>query len=66
LIHARVEIPQRLGRFLMLRRFIEYGQIRVNSVLDTVLFEESLCAVQMLANVCGHPFGLPLPCLSAD
>ena len=66
LIHSRVEIPQRLRRFLVLRRLIEHGQIRFDSVLDAVLLEESLGAVQMLADVCGHPSGLPLLCLSAD
>ncbi len=66
LLHPRVQISQRLRRFLMLRRLIEHGQIRFDGVLDAVLFEESLCAVQMLADVCGHPSGLPLRCLSAD
>ena len=66
LVHPRVKISERLRRFLMLRRFIKHRQIRLDSVLDAVLFEESLGAVQMLADVCGHPSGLPLRCLSAD
>jgi hypothetical protein len=51
---------------LVLRRVIQHRQIGFDSVLDAVLFEESLCAVKVLADVCGHPFGLPLLCLSAD
>src|SRR5580692_4942612 len=66
LIHARVKIPQRLRRFLVLRSVIEHRQIGFDGVLDAVLFKESLGAVQMLANVWGHPSGLPLLCLSAD
>ena len=66
LIHTRVKITERLRRFLVLRRLIQHGQIGFDRVLDAVLFEESLCAVQMLADVCGHPSGLPLLCLSAD
>ena len=44
LIHPRIKVAQRLRRFLMLRRLIQHRQIRFDSVLDAVLFEESLCA----------------------
>jgi hypothetical protein len=66
LLHPRVQIAQRLRRFLVLRRLIEHRQIGFDCILDAVLFEESLCAVQMLADVCGHLLGLPLRCLPAD
>ncbi len=60
LIHPRVQIAERLRGFLMLRRLVEHRQIRLNRVLDAVLLEEALGAIQMLAYVCGHPFRLPL------
>jgi hypothetical protein len=60
LARAGVEIAQGLRGFLMLRRFVQNGEIRLNSVLGAVLLEETLSALQMLADVCGHPSGLPL------
>src|SRR5207253_539429 len=60
LIHPRVEIAERLRGFLMLRHLVEHGEIGLDGVLDAVLLEEALGAIQMLAYVCGHPFRLPL------
>src|SRR6266852_1502329 len=60
LIHPRVEIAERLRGFLMLRHLVEHGEIGLDRVLDAVLLEEALGAIQMLAYVCGHPFRLPL------
>src|SRR5712692_5748088 len=63
LIHPRVQIAERLRGFLMLRHLVDHRQIRLDRVLDAVLLEEALGAIQMLAYVCGHPFRLPLRCL---
>ena len=60
LIHACVEIAERLRGFLMLRHLVEHGEIGLDGVLDAVLLEEALGAIQMFAYVCGHPFRLPL------
>src|ERR1700674_20503 len=60
LIHPCVEIAERLRGFLMLRHLVEHRQIRLDRILDAVLLEEALGAIQMLAYVCGHPFRLPL------
>ncbi len=59
-IRPRVEIAQRLRGFLMLRHLLEHRQIRLDRLLDAVLFQEALGAIQMLADVCGHRFRLPL------
>jgi hypothetical protein len=49
----------------MLRRFIQHGEVRLNGVLDTILLQEPLRAIQMFVDVSGHSFefafaGLPL------
>src|SRR5229473_118110 len=49
-----------LRGFLMLRHLVQDGEIRPDRVLDTVLLEEALGAIQMFAYVCGHPLRLPL------
>jgi hypothetical protein len=49
-----------LSRFLVLRRFVEHGFISRNRILDAVPLQESLGAIQMLADVCGHALRLPL------
>ena len=61
LLHARVQVAQGLRRFLVLRRCVDHRQIRFDRILDTILLEEALGAIQVLADVCGHPCGLPLP-----
>jgi hypothetical protein len=38
----------------MLRRFVEHGFVSRDSVLDAILLQESLGAIQMLADVYGH------------
>jgi len=43
-----------LGGFLMLRRFVEHGFVSRDSILDAILLQESLGAIQMFADVCGH------------
>src|SRR5207249_308388 len=60
LVDARVQIAQRLCRFLVLRRFIQHGEIRFDRVLDAILLKEALGAIQMLVDVSGHSFELPL------
>ena len=60
LVDARVQIAQRLCRFLVLRRFVQHGEIRFDRVLDTILLKEALGAIQLLVDVCGHSFELPL------
>ena len=60
LIHPRVQIAERLRGLLMLRHLVQHCEIRLDRVLDAVLLEEALGAIQMLAYVCGHSLRLPL------
>ena len=60
LVDARIQITQRLRRFLVLRRFLQHSEIRLNGVFDTILLKEALGAFQMLVDVSGHSFELPL------
>src|SRR6266436_2199217 len=48
----------------MLRRRVDYRQIRFDRILDAILLEEAFGAVQVLADVCGHPCSLPLPSIA--
>jgi hypothetical protein len=54
LISARIQVSERLRGFLMLRRFVEHGFVSRDSVLDAILLQESLGAIQMFADVYGH------------
>ncbi len=60
LVLPRIEVAKRLRGFLMLRCFVQNREISLDRILDAVLLEEALGAFQMLADVCGHPFELPL------
>src|SRR5882724_10537931 len=44
----------------MLRRFVEHGFVSRDSVLDAILLQESLGAIQMFADVYGHLLRSPL------
>ena len=65
LVDARIEITQGLRRFLMLGCFPEHREIRFDGILDTILLKEALRAIQMLVDVCGHSFEMPLRFLKA-
>ncbi|HEV2213857.1 MAG TPA: hypothetical protein VGR64_01130 [Terracidiphilus sp.] len=58
LLAPRVQIPQRLRRFHVRRRFLEHRKVRFDSVLYAVFLKELLGAFQVLVNVC-HSCGLP-------
>ena len=47
---------------MVLGRSFQHCQISGDSILDSVFFEEALCAVKMLVYVCGHQRELPLRC----
>ena len=54
MIQAGVKITQHLRGFHVLRRFLNHRKISLDGVLETVLIEEFLRALQILVNVGGH------------
>ena len=64
LIRARIQIPQSLRGFLVLRRLVEHGFIRRNRILDAVFLQEAFRFIQIFADVCGHQAAMPLRNLS--
>src|ERR1035437_2820261 len=63
LLRARIQIPERLRGFLVLRSFREHLEIRSDGVFNAIFFQEPLGAIQKFIDVCGHPslclFGNP-------
>jgi hypothetical protein len=53
-IHFRVQVAQHLGRFHVLRGLSKDGQVGFDGVLETVLFEKFLRAVEVFADVRRH------------
>src|SRR6266702_4354402 len=54
-----VEIAERLRGLGVGRRFFQNSEVRIDGILDAVLFEEFLRAFQLLVDV-RHSCGLPL------
>ena len=60
LVRARIQIPERLRRLLVLGYSLQHRQISGDGILNSIFFEEAFCPVKMLVYVCGHQRELPL------